>query len=245
MFECRFNDLPDNIYRVEFAQSSEHTVKLTSPQTLPEDTSGFFLSREGMGDRWNYSSFKTIYRKYSKNEIEFSNDGSVYVPPVHDVIVQAIFNDGNDVYGFRPDEVAVQMYKNGKKTAIATLKASKKYKATYKDRPVEDVFTIDPPELPHYDMSISGTTVTYSIVIPQPRSVSTDDLAKVAMAEYEGTVADELANIYASYCENNIKNFHDVPEAIQQVVNAVINADGFMVNEDGTVSLKPINLEDN
>ena len=113
----------------------------------------------------------------------------------------------------------------------------------YKDRPVEDVFTIDPPELLHYDKSVSGTVVTYSVYIPQPRTVSTDDLAKVAMAEYEGTTADELANIYASYCENNIKNFFDVPETIRPVVNVVIDSDGFMVNEDGTVSLKPINLE--
>lgn len=240
MLILKFKDM-ENEYPVDFSQSG-HIVTIKSTENIPQDESGFYLSREDRSDRWDYTAFNTIYRVISKNEIQFSDDGSKYIPPVRDVIVQAIFSDGDDVYGFRPDEVAVQMYKNGKKTAIATLKASKNYKATYKDRPVEDVFTIDPPELLHYNMSSSGTTVTYSIVIPQPRTVSEADMAQALMDMYEEKVPESLANIYASYCENNIKNFNDVPETMQELVSDIITADGFMINEDGTISLRPINL---
>ena len=240
MLILKFKDM-ENEYPVDFSQSG-HIVTIKSTENIPQDESGFYLSREDRSDRWDYTAFNTIYRVISKNEIQFSDDGSKYIPPVRDVIVQAIFSDGDDVYGFRPDEVAVQMYKNGKKTAIATLKASKNYKATYKDRPVEDVFTIDPPELLHYNMSSSGTTVTYSIVIPQPRTVSEADMAQALMDMYEEKVPESLANIYASYCENNIKNFNDVPETMQELVSEIITADGFMINEDGTISLRPINL---
>lgn len=240
MLILKFKDM-ENEYPVDFSQSG-HIVTIKSTENIPQDESGFYLSREDRSDRWDYTAFNTIYRVISKNEIQFSDDGSKYIPPVRDVIVQAIFSDGDDVYGFRPDEVAVQMYKNGKKTAIATLKASKNYKATYKDRPMEDVFTIDPPELLHYNMSSSGTTVTYSIVIPQPRTVSEADMAQALMDMYEEKVPESLGNIYASYCENNIKNFNDVPETMQELVSDIITADGFMINEDGTISLRPINL---
>lgn len=242
--ECKFNDLPDNTYLVEFNQSSDHIVMLSSTESIPEDTSGFYLSRIGMGDRWNYSDYTTVYRKLSNTQIQFSNDGSQYVPPVRDVIVQAIFNDGDNVYGFRPDEVDVQMYKNGKKTAIAALKASKNYKATYKDRPVEDVFTIEPPDLERYSKTVNGTTVTYTVFIPQPRTVSDNDMAQALMDMYEEKNPESLANIYASYCENNTKNFFDVPNDMQDMVSDIISADGFMVNEDGTISLRPINIEE-
>ena len=125
------------------------------------------------------------------------------------------------------------------------LKASKNYKATYKDRPATDVFTIDPPDLDRYEKSERGTVVTYSVNIPQPRQVSIDDISQVAMSEYEGFYPPfGLNNIYASYCENALKNFKDVPDTIKESVNEVILSDGFMVNEDGTVSLRPINLEE-
>ena len=241
MLILKFKDL-ENEYPVDFNQSG-HIVTIKSTENIPQNESGFYLSREDRSDRWDYTNFKTVYRVISTKEIQFSDDGSKYIPPVRDIIVQAVFSDGDDVYGFRPEEVAVKMYKNGKKTAIATLKASKNYKATYKDRPVEDVFTIDPPELMHYTMSSSGTTVTYSIVIPQPRNVSDDDMAQVLMDMYEEKTPDSLANIYASYCEKNIKNFNAVPEAMKEKVTDIITTDGFMINEDGTISLRPINLE--
>lgn len=47
--------------------------------------------------------------------------------------------------------------------------------------------------------------------------------------------------IYVSLCEKGAKNFNTVPEKLQAEVRAQIEADGFQINLDGTVTPKPIN----
>lgn len=241
MLILKFVDL-ENEYLVEFNQSG-HVVTISSEESLPEDTSGFFLSREDKSDRWDYTAFTTIYRVISKNVIQFSDDGSKYVPPTKDYTVSAIWNDGNDVYGIRPEEVECIVWLEGKKQGRDVLNAGNNWKKSHHNKPAENQYYITAPDLDRYEKSISGTTVTYSVYVPQPRQVSDDDMAQALMDMYEQSEPDSLANIYAAYCENNRKNFNDVPEAMKTIVNAVIDSDGFMVNEDGTVSVKPINAE--
>lgn len=43
-----------------------------------------------------------------------------------------------------------------------------------------------------------------------------------------------MARIYATSCERG-KNFNTVPAKIQEQVRAIIEADGYMILEDGTV----------
>lgn len=50
-----------------------------------------------------------------------------------------------------------------------------------------------------------------------------------------------MAKIYVSLCEKGARNFNTVPAKLQAEVRAQIEADGFMINEDGTVERKPIN----
>lgn len=45
-----------------------------------------------------------------------------------------------------------------------------------------------------------------------------------------------MAKIYAKSCENDGKNFFTVPRRIQEQVRAIIEADGYVINEDGTVT---------
>jgi len=52
-----------------------------------------------------------------------------------------------------------------------------------------------------------------------------------------------MARVYATSCEKDGKNFFTVPKSLQPKVEAIIIADGYMINEDGTVELKPINEE--
>jgi len=241
---CKFLDL-ENEYHVDFSQSG-HVVTLHSvSEKLPEDTSGFTISREGCADNWDYSAFVTIYNKIDSYTYQYSDDGSVYVPLTVDVYVKAIFDDGNDAYKVRPDEVDVQMYKNGKKSVVVPLYASKNYTKKYADRLASDVFTIEAPDLEFYTKTVSGTTVSYYLEIPNPRPITTDDLAECILAQDKGEQSSSILNIYASYCENNLKNFYtDVPESLQHSVEEVITADKFMVNEDGTTSYIPINRID-
>ena len=45
-----------------------------------------------------------------------------------------------------------------------------------------------------------------------------------------------IAKIYATSCERDGKNFFDVPKNLQDRVKEIIEADGYIINEDGTVT---------
>lgn len=45
-----------------------------------------------------------------------------------------------------------------------------------------------------------------------------------------------MAKVYANLCEKGRKNFNEVPDFIQAEVRAIIEADGYVINPDGTVT---------
>lgn len=45
-----------------------------------------------------------------------------------------------------------------------------------------------------------------------------------------------MAKIYARLCEKGEKNFNDVPSKLQAHVKTIIEADGYVINVDGTVT---------
>ena len=51
-----------------------------------------------------------------------------------------------------------------------------------------------------------------------------------------------MARIYATSCEKDGKNFFTVPKKLQNQVRAIIEADGYSIEEDGTVV--PATLEE-
>ena len=65
-------------YDVEFSNLTKNLVQVKGD--VPAKTNGFTLSRPDKNDGWDYSAFTTIYREMD-GVIQFSNDGSIYVPP--------------------------------------------------------------------------------------------------------------------------------------------------------------------
>lgn len=45
-----------------------------------------------------------------------------------------------------------------------------------------------------------------------------------------------MARIYATSCEKDGKNFFSVPKRLQPQVREIIEADGYVINDDGTVT---------
>lgn len=45
-----------------------------------------------------------------------------------------------------------------------------------------------------------------------------------------------MAKIYAKSCELDGKNFNTIPKRIQEQVREIIEADGYVINADGTVA---------
>lgn len=55
-----------------------------------------------------------------------------------------------------------------------------------------------------------------------------------------------MARVYANLCEKGVRNFFSVPENLQPEVRVLIEADGYIINDDGTVTKIPINeVEEN
>ena len=48
-------------------------------------------------------------------------------------------------------------------------------------------------------------------------------------------MASKMARIYASSCEKDGKNFNTVPKRLQTEVRAIIETDGYVILDDGTV----------
>ena len=48
-----------------------------------------------------------------------------------------------------------------------------------------------------------------------------------------------IARIYATSCEKDGKNFYKVPKKLQPEVRLIIEADGYIIEEDGTVVPAP------
>ena len=44
-----------------------------------------------------------------------------------------------------------------------------------------------------------------------------------------------MIKVYVSLCEKGVRNFNTVPKSLQEQVRAQIEADGYKINENGTV----------
>ena len=51
-----------------------------------------------------------------------------------------------------------------------------------------------------------------------------------------------MARVYANLCEKGVRNFNTVPENLQPAVRLLIEADGYTINPDGTVTKNVPNI---
>lgn len=88
-------------YDVEFSTLTKNIIQIKG--NVPAKTHGFTLSRPGKNDEFDYSKFTTIYREMD-GVIQFSNDGSVYVPPK--LITTFVAGNGGTLEGVSEQEVS-------------------------------------------------------------------------------------------------------------------------------------------
>lgn len=65
-------------YPISFGTVNPNIVQIIGD--FPIKTAGFTLSREGKKDNWDYLGYTTVYSEV-EGGAQFSNDGSVYIPP--------------------------------------------------------------------------------------------------------------------------------------------------------------------
>lgn len=69
----------DSKYVVDFDPVSDHIIQVTGD--FPVKGNGFILSRFDCEDQWDYTGYRTIYKNVDGGA-QFSDDGSVYAPPI-------------------------------------------------------------------------------------------------------------------------------------------------------------------
>lgn len=160
------------IHKIEFNRKSNHIVSIKG--FLPAQTNGFKLSREGKNDNWDYKDYKSIYRELD-GEIQFSNDGSVYVEPIPKV--SFCTNGGGTLEGETLQEVYTY-----EELVIPTPVAGENYE-----------FTQWSPEIPlsgEIDGNKSFTAVFVSTLPPGPEPEPTPTLE-----ERVATLESDVKNI--------------------------------------------------
>ena len=181
MYVLRYKDDIDT-YNIDF-ERLDNIVKIKG--RLPIREVGFYLSREGFDDKWNYLDFKTLYKSDSST-LYYSNDGSVWVEPVRDVEVSVVWNDADNALDKRPDKITATI--NGETVELD----APDWEKIYKDVPESvDIIVEDAETVEGYNLTISGTSIEYAM--PKPYEPTIDE----QLAELADAVADIDERLYA------------------------------------------------
>ena len=151
-------------HKIEFKKLSEHIVSVKG--NLKAKTKGFTLSREGKNDSWDYKDYTTIYRELD-GEVQFSNDGSIWVKPLPKVNFYT--NGGGTLEGETLQEVYTY-----EELVIPTPIASEDYEFTQWEPEIPTSGEID------CDKSYAAVFVS-TLPPPEPEPTLEDRVAGVEM----------------------------------------------------------------
>lgn len=189
MIKIKFNEIERPI-NVSFSMQN-NIITLTG--NVPKNTSGFIAYTVNDIVLGDYSEYTTIYRVLP-DAVQFSNDGSVWVPPKKNVLIAASWDDGNDVKGIRPAEVAIDILLNGEKDKSIKLNSSMGWQYELTNVLESDEYTINVEDVTDYSYLINGTSVVYKTEYPQPEVLTVDDVA-IAVAELTDVVVQNSTDI--------------------------------------------------
>ena len=189
MIKIKFNEIEKPI-NVSFSMQN-NIITLTG--NVPKNTSGFIAYTVNDIVLGDYSEYTTIYRVLP-DAVQFSNDGSVWVPPKKNVLIAASWDDGNDVKGIRPAEVAIDILLNGEKDKSIKLNRSMGWQYELTNVLESDEYTINVEDVTDYSYLINGTSVVYKTEYPQPEVLTVDDVA-IAVAELTDVVVQNSTDI--------------------------------------------------
>ena len=189
MIKIKFNEIEKPI-NVSFSMQ-DNIITLTG--NVPQNTSGFIAYTVNDIVLGDYSEYTTIYRVLP-DAVQFSNDGSVWVPPRKNVLITVGWDDGDDVKGIRPAEIAIDILLNGEKDKSIKLNSSMGWQYELTNVLESDEYTINVEDVTDYSYLINGTSVVYKTEYPQPEVLTVDDVA-IAVAELTDVVVQNSTDI--------------------------------------------------
>lgn len=163
-------------YNIDFKRISDSVVQILGD--IPIETNGFQLSREEKEDwpKMDYTNYRTVYREV-ENGVQFSCDGSIYVPPTPKVTFNT--NGGGSLEG-----TVVQEVWNYEDLIIPTPVANENYEFSY--------WTPEIPESGEIEGNKSYTAIFVS-TLPEPEPEDSTTLE-----ERVTVVEEDIAKINAA-----------------------------------------------
>lgn len=158
-------------YMVSFSNVSNNIVQLIGK--FPIKKTGFYLSREGKRDNWDYSEYKTVYKEIDGG-VQFSNDNSIYVEAVP--VVNFYTNGGGVLDGAISQEV-----KTYEELIVPTPIADENYE-----------FSCWSPEIPtsgEIETLHKSFTAIFASTLPDPEPKPTVEDRLSAVEEQSATLA--------------------------------------------------------
>lgn len=147
----------ENVYTVSAVSVNGNVCTVTETTAIPTDirTSGFVIVNENNGKVMaDFGTYTTLYRQLD-NGFQLSCDGSVYVEPQYDAKITVVWNDSNNADAIRPESVKITYGKSS-----ATVDESTNWSCVFEN--VKKGLEVKASTAFGYDITVNGTSVTYS-----------------------------------------------------------------------------------
>lgn len=177
---------------------------------FPHQSTGFNIIIKN-GVVVDHSQFQTIYRDFD-DRCQFSNDGSVWVQPVKDIVISATFD--NELH--EPDTVDVKLmeFYGDVEVATITLRKENNYIHTLYNVPAENNYRLEATYVENYSYQVDGMTVRYTIIYP------TEDVIE----EIQNDITDTQVGLAETYeqVETNTNDILDCQLALAEIYEMII-----------------------
>ena len=170
---------------VYVGEKTQYTVELKAILPNVIEVSGNYPMKEkgfdiicDDGSVLDYRAYSTLYRTIQTGVYQFSNDGTHWEEPTHDIVVSVTWMDDEDYEELRPESVDVTVKFGDETVEVLTLSSETEWKKTYPNLPMSVSYTVEADDVDNYNMEITGTTVTYKMEKPLEPTIS-EQLAEI------------------------------------------------------------------
>lgn len=197
----------ENKYEVNLRSVSTNVLEVIGE--FPHMDGGFYIHMDE-GKPIDNTMYRTIYREF-EDRCQFSNDGTIWVQPTRNVVINAEFENHFD----NPDSVEVAVKNHGELVQTIELTRDNAYSYIFANVPIETTFTLEPAYVENYMAIVSDMTITYYKV-----NHSAD-----LMAELDESITDTQVGLAETYeqVETNTNDILDCQLALAEIYEMIVN----------------------
>ncbi|MBP5596986.1 MAG: hypothetical protein J6Y02_16500 [Pseudobutyrivibrio sp.] len=200
----------ENRYEVNLRSISTNVLEVIGD--FPHMDGGFYIHMDPINENKpiDNTMYKTIYREFD-DRCQFSNDGTIWIQPTRNVVINAEFENHYDC----PDSVEVTVKNHGEVVRVIELTRDNAYSYIFTNVPVETTFTLEPAYVDNYMSIVADMTITYYKI-----NHSAD-----MMAELDESITDTQVGLAETYeqVETNTNDILDCQLALAEIYEMIVN----------------------